>query len=459
MKNIAWLLIGISLVIGITLAIGCSNANQHAQSHDQNTESHKSARDRKLEKAKHYVQSLAELRNQAVAFESSMNFAGASKTWEKIEQQLVQDFGANSWQAINAKIAVKSSRKRMQLSEEHAAELKEIHSLQEQIKDAFQNQDNPTALVLSQKLLNLQQPLFGDVSMETARLLLQIGTLETRLGRIDPAIRNLHRSVEIFRNKGIELHPELETAMASLAEAYTRKQKFRPAVANQKGATRIAGHLWGKESLQYANQANQLGVLFHRAGNDQVATEILTAAKKLREQQLGKDSIEYAHSCLNLGIVSLSQRKLLPAEEQLNLASSVFQKKLGPQNEFTIRCKSELATIMMLQNRPESTVQLLSEIVDALPAERQDETADYQYKLAIALARLGKYKQAEPMLDRVLSTYQSRHGVASKQAIKAMKGLAKLFEATHQKTKLKNIHQQLNQTSRVAESNDFHRRF
>ena len=150
--------------------------------------------------------------------------------------------------------------------------------------------------------MQIEEPLCGDVSMDTARLKLQVGTLENKLGHDDLAIKNLHAGIEIFRGKGIELHPELETALANLGESYSRLKKFGPAVANQKSATQISGHMWGTESLQYANQANRLGVIFHRAGNNSVAVKILETAKQIRKQELGSQSIEFANSCLNLGL-------------------------------------------------------------------------------------------------------------------------------------------------------------
>ena len=439
----------------IAIATGCNDSTPVANQSDSSSVDEKT-----LEQAREYGKRLLDLRDQARHFESEMNFSAAAEVWQQVVKRVSTDFGENSWQAINAKIAHKSAVKKQALKNQYARELAQIAALETGIVNAHQQQQTQRALELSRQLLALQQPLVGDVSMETARVKIQIGTLESKLELDELAQSNLHDGIEIFREKGIELHPELEAALASLADVYTRREKFAPAVANQKAATKIAGHIWGLDSLQYATQANQLGVIFHQAGNDDVAFDILDAAKTIREKKLGTDNLEYARSCLNTGIVALAQQKLIPAQEQLTVARNLFVQKLGPANDFSVRSSTQLATTMMLLNRPDITEKLLTEVVNAVGnSASREQMADYRYKLAIALARQGKYNQAEPMLQQTLNEQQTLHGATSTQAVNSMKALARLFEATHQKSKLAAIQGQINQVTRVADSSDFQPRY
>ena len=410
--------------------------------------------------AKVYTTRMVELRDQALSYESAMKFEEAADVWRQIEHQVSSDFGENSWQAINAKIAHKNALRHAELMANYSAELNQMAVHQKQIKSAFANKQYAQALEQSQRLLNLQEPLFGDVSTVTARLKLQIGTLQQKLGQYEAALKNLHSGIEILRAKGIELHPELEVALSGLADIYSTQQKFRPAVANQKAATQLSGHMWGTDSLQYANQANQLGVIFHRAGNHDVAVNILNTAKEIRKNKLGAESLEYAHSCLNMGVALIAQQKLEEAQQQLSQARSIFGEKLGMANDYAVRCNAQLSTVTMLQNRPELAETLLQEIVDAggesIPSSQ---LADYKFKLAIAQARQGKYKSAEPMLNEVLRRQHQIHGADSAQVSKTLNALAKVYQATHQKSKLDSVRKQLNQINRVASGNDFQPRY
>ena len=416
----------------------------------------KAGREQVRQQVQEYGERLLELKNQARTLESQMQFAQAAEVWQQVASQIRNDFGENSWQAINARVAHKLALKKQSLKNEHSNELVEMATLEKEIVAAHRAQNSQKSLQLSQRLLSIIEPLLGDVSMETARLKMQIGAIENQLNLDESAAKNLHAGIEIFRDKGIELHPELETALASLASIYTKREKFGPAVANQKSATQIAGMIWGTDSLQYATQANQLGVIFHRAGNHKVAKDVLNSAKKIREQKLGGRSFEYAQSCLNLGIVALAQHNLNQAEKELTTARQLFVSQKGVENEFSIRCGVQLATALMLQNRPDSAEKILKQVVEATEKSASSkELADYRYKLSIALARQGKYKEAEPMLLQVLSKQISAQGAASQQALSTMKALARLYEATHQKEKLNAVRSQLNQTSRVASGSDF----
>ena len=445
------------IVVCVSLIAGCSDSEPVTSTQTANQQFDAQSPETQ---ARAYGKKLADLRDQARSLESEMNFAAAAEVWQRIQNQVSSDFGGNSWQAINAKIAHKAAQRNDQLKPNYSTELRQIASLQANIKSAFMRDQYSQALDLSGQLLRLQEPLFGEISMDIARLKLQIGTLQNKFSLDEPALQNLHAGVGIFRARGIELHPELEAALASLADIYTRQKKYRPAVANQKAATQLAGHLWGTDNLQYARQANQLGVIFHRAGNHSVAFDILNTAKQIRAEKLGTDSVEYAHSCLNLGIVTLSQQKLDQAQKLLVEARTIFGEKQGVADEYTIRSNAQLATVMMLQNRPDLAEKLLDEVVRAGGSSiSTSQLVNYKYKLAIALARQGKYETAEPLLQEILGQQKTVHGSSSTQVASTLKALVKVYEATHQKSKLNSIREQLNQITRVASGDDFQARY
>ena len=258
--------------------------------------------------------------------------------------------------------------------------------------------------------------------------------------------------------RGYGDHPELQLAHAGLAAAYARKGQLAPAVANQKHATRIAGVIEGLQSTEYATQANQLGVLYHQAGNLQVAHDILQATKAIRGRVLGQRSTAFGHSCMNLGVVALDQKQLDEAEENFTVAEQIFAAEFGAGNSLSSRSKSHLATIQMLRNRPDLAERFLRDVVDDL-AEAESSDSEgllaHRYRLAIALARQGKYEDAGPLLESVIDQQRQRFGESDPRTMKSLKAYVLLLESSHQNDAAKAIRQQINRVAKSASGNDF----
>ena len=138
----------------IAIATGCNDSTPVANQSDSSSVDEKT-----LEQAREYGKRLLDLRDQARHFESEMNFSAAAEVWQQVVKRVSTDFGENSWQAINAKIAHKSAVKKQALKNQYARELAQIAALETGIVNAHQQQQTQRALELSRQLLALQQPL------------------------------------------------------------------------------------------------------------------------------------------------------------------------------------------------------------------------------------------------------------------------------------------------------------
>ncbi len=390
--------------------------------------------------------------------EENFEFDLAVKRWEQIRQKIVAQLGQDSWQARNAGYALESARAKSQFSAEQRQQLQRLRQINDQVKQSFQDKQFSQALGQSVQLYNLQAQLTGKESIEVGQLAIQIATLQSQLGQIDSAIHHFHQGIEILRLRGYGDHPELQLAHAGLAAAYARKGQLAPAVANQKHATRIAGVIEGMQSTEYATQANQLGVLYHQAGNLQVAHDILHATKAIRGRALGQRSTAFGHSCLNLGIVALDQKQLDEAEENFTVAEQIFAAEFGAGNSLSSRCNSHLATIQMLRNRPDLAERFLRDVVDDFT---EGESSDpegllaHRYRLAIALARQGKYEEAGPLLVAVIDQQRQRFGESDARTMKSLKAYVLLLESSHQYDAAKAVRQQINRVAKSVSGNEF----
>ncbi len=447
-------------VVCLALCSGCGEGVPVAQSDSKNevAESIEAA----SERVRQFNGELGRLTSEAHALEQEFKFDEAVVVWKRLATIIVGHYGTESWQAKNAQIAMAAALQKSAFGNEQKQQLGKLASLKKQIRQAVAENEFDRALELNLNLQAMHQELFGTDSIESGQSLIQTGLMESRLGMGDRAIQRVHAGVKILSNNDFGDHPELELAHATLAELYAGQEKFGPAVANQKQATRISGSIWGRQSLEFATQANQLGVIFHRAGNLDVAFEILAQARKIRQQLLGADDAAFAHSCLNLGIVQLDRKQFDDADDLLKTALSVFEKQSGPDDSMTLRCKTQIANIYMLRQEPGKAEPLLTDIVNSMSRSNDQDAAQLlscQYRLAIALARQGKYDRAQPLIQSVIERQQNLYGLSDRRTIDSLQAYALMLESTHQQETATQIRQQINRVARNTGDNDFQPRY
>ena len=408
-----------------------------------------------------FNQDLSQLAELARDAESKYQFASAAKIWGQLHQLFASRFGNDAWQTINANLAYESAFARSQFSNEQLKTWKQVENLQAEAQQHLQAGNIQAAYTATRQLAQLQKQLFGGESFVFGQSLVQLATLDSSVGQFEASVNNFNDSLQIFDDLGLLDHPERIMIHAGLANAYNNLNKLKTAAANQKEATRIAGNVWGKQSLEFAMHANQLAAIYHRAGNLQVAVEIFEKTLAIRDQNLGGDHQAVAHACLNLGVVLLDLRRLDESQQYLSRANRIFVQELGSESAIAVRCQERLATTFMLMNAPEKAEPLLSGIIKALATENapdSDAMLTFQYRLAIALARQGKYDRAEPLLQSVLDFQQQKFGDEDKRTIATLQAYSMLLERTNRSNAANPINERLNRVAHLMDDNDFQRR-
>ncbi len=421
-------------IVALLICAGCSgseSANEKTTKLDS-TVPHPSQTNRAKLSADELNAELERLTKQAKSLEDDFQFEQAGEIWQTIYQRLLTQFGKNAWQVRNAKAIGQTAFQKATLPQEKLRLLRKEKPLQDRIKQQLLANDLTACLTSTRDLLALQEQVLGENAMAVGQTLLQLGSLEHRAGATEDAIQHLHRGIRVLEGVGLDEHPEIEIGHTMLGTLYADKKKFAPAVENQKSATRISGRIWGESSLQYADQANQLGVVYQQSGNLNVALKILRAAEAIRRLKLGPDDPAVAHSLLNIGIVTKDLEMYDDAEQSLLSAKKIFAQGKRPDLEsYIAQCNSNLATIYMATNRPDLAEPMLHELVQSLensdPTNPQQLTG-YQYRYAIALARQGKYDVAQPLMERTLKKQQTLLGPAHPETIKTLSALRTVTE-------------------------------
>ena len=442
----------------LILVAGCSQTGSELANEEEASENVAHDRLAEIQETEQFNKDLEALNELAKSNESEFNFADAATVWGQVQQLVSERFGPDSWQAFNAKLAHDSTFRKSQFDSSELAIEKQITRQLEQVKESIKTKQLAQALATNNKIVELSEQLYGGSSVEFSQALVRSATLESGNQNYSTATKQFHQAIEILRQHGFEDHPDLETAHAGLASAYSKQSKLPPAAANQKEATRISAAVWGRESLNFAIQANQLGVIYHKAGNLDVAFEILDRAKQIREKLLGTDHAMFAHSCLNLGALMLDLDRPDNAEGYLNTALKIFERDFGTDQALTNRAKSHLATIYMLRKKPELAEPLLQSVTKSLE-EGGEEQIQHQFRLSIAYARQGKYDQAKPLLESTIQQQKEKFGSADQRTINSLRAYALVLERTHQTEAAKTVKDHINRVAQQIDSQDFQSRY
>ena len=442
------------LLVALVLALGCSSENSEPvakkdsvaiQQHDRQQEPPISDSGSESQVAvKKLTQSLESLTEQAKQLETDYKFQEAAELWSQVGEILREKFGQESWQFKNAQLSREFA---VQASKLDSQQMNQLRLLQNNVANVAKftaaNQAEP-ALAAALRAHEYSTSLFGGQSAIVGRQWLQMGELQMEAGFKDGARHSFHKGVDVLKGLQIVNHPEVEKAHAALAAIYAQQKQFGPAVENQKEATKIAARIWGENSVDYALQANQLGVIFQRAGRLETALGVLQASEVIRRNELGKNSLPVAHSLLNIGIVQQGMRKYDDAYASYQRAEEI----LASHNESgsLLECRSNLATIQMLKGRYSDAEAVLESVLTSLnsnPKTTPVLLAKYQFRLAIAQAKQGKYDRAQPLLEQTLAIQKANLREGDGETIKTMKAYALVLEKTKQFAASKKIKQQI----------------
>lgn len=404
---------------------------------------------------------LARLDEKAVSLELENRLRDAADVRESIHGLLAANADAESWQVKNAKAIADAARRKSELDENSMALLDQSKQLFTRLQNQIKFNEVDSARTTAEEIISIQRQVFGANSMSLAQALVQIGTIEHHAAMTADAIPHFHQAVKIIKSLGLNEHPSLESAHMALGALYTRKKKFQPAIANQKEATRIAARLWGDSSIEFADQANQLGVMFHRGGNLEGALKILRASMAIRNKVLEADDPAIAHSLMNVGIAEKDLKMFADSKKSLERAKEIFAADGSPElYPYVLNCDSNIAALLMLEGNLVQAESLLAGLLKAAEAASPINpvyVAKCKYRYSIALARQGKYEMAQPLMEQAIQLQQQQLGMSHSETMATLEAYALLLKTTKQEASAEKMYEYIRQVSYETDDNNFQR--
>ena len=386
------------------------------------------------------------LTEKAQKDESMQRWDSALKTWQSVVELTTTEFGGDSWQAQNARLAAKVVNQRKAFTEADWASLNQIAKDQNEAKQCLQSGRIDRALELSAGVIERSTQLWGGDSHVTANFQLQHAQLLRAAGLFDQAASELDRVIEKRKQILSATHPDYQHAIFELGMLYSQIGQTDLAIERLEQACQAAEQIWGADSNDLATAQNELGVAQFKRGDYDTAESILQSAAKIRRDKLGANSAEYAHSLLNLGVTQMSLKQLDKAAESLAAADAIFAQESDNQahdvRQMQTDVLSNLGTVYLVQQEfdlAEAAFEKLVKVTGDWLGTEHPVYAGSLFKLAIALGNQGKYETAEPVMLRSLEIQRKVLSPQHPDYVRSLRSYAQLLERTGRANEAKEL--------------------
>jgi tetratricopeptide (TPR) repeat protein len=182
----------------------------------------------------------------------------------------------------------------------------------------------------------------------------------------------------------------------------------------------------GPGSPEYASALHNLSVLYYLEGQLDEAARQFRRALKIREVALGESHPATAQTLNSLSAVYTIQGRYAEAERLCRSALAIEEKALGPEHPHILVTLDSLATICRKRGQFETALDL---------SRRADQIAQKAYgdqlpltclraSKAILYGKLGRYPEAQELLQRILDVQRQALGEDSPNVATTMANLA-----------------------------------
>ncbi|HLU05597.1 MAG TPA: serine/threonine-protein kinase [Woeseiaceae bacterium] len=333
--------------------------------------------------------------------------------------------------------------------------------------------DYKRAGILLQEALERNRSLYGDSSTEVAASFYNLAELHQATGNLEEAARLARESIDIYAAQG-ELHAaELAEGKSALArilvvnnELDQAETLYREALAlvrthlghdhplnayylqnlavvlNSKGdivtaeamfrdAIAAARNILGDDHDLVGSSLVMLGTLLHNKGEHAAAERALREALAVHTNARGPDHPFVAYDMTSLAMLLQDEGLLEEAESLLKGALRIYEASVGPDHQYVASTLTELGVVLTDRNLPQDAEPLL---LRALEIRRRDFPDTHPLLAATnlayshALARLGRYDEAERLLLDNVPTLAGSATAPDRRARRAMQWAVSLYE-------------------------------
>ena len=389
------------------------------------------------------------------------------QVWEDITDGLSSRAGANYWVTAGARLSHEVSLKLAKMNRTELEKWDQFQTLEARIqknrsdwalahaKGELSEEQYVAKLASLVEDCNQQttivETLFGESSHLLGNVLYQRAELQADQGKFVSALMDAERSLKI-RELSIQVqHPDTLKSLKLMGRLAQKAGRLDLANDCLSRALRQAEFVWGRSHLGYADHANDLGVFYYWAkqNNAQIPNSYsdagywLTTARDIRRGELGEENLLTAMSERNIALLKMSQGVAEKNSDYLSEADAAFERAIpvfrskSTDKVMLIQALIESASAKMLVKEFSSAESRLkearnSELAEFRPELLPNSVAELELRTAIACLSQDdtkKKEEGESILNHILATEFSDPR-CEKAVVNAGKALASIKNRT-----------------------------
>ncbi|MFA4902508.1 MAG: tetratricopeptide repeat protein [Desulfobaccales bacterium] len=284
------------------------------------------------------------------------------------------------------------------------------------------------ALPLYQRALKIREKTLGPEHPGTAVSLNNLAVLHEEQGAYEQALPLYQRSLKIREKALGPEHPDTAVGLINLAGLYREMGLYQKALPLYQRTNKIWEKALGPEHPNTATSLNNLAMLYHFMGTYEQALPLYQRALKIREKALGPEHPDTAGCLNNLATLYKDMGAYEPALPLHARALKIKEKALGPEHPGTTQSLNNLGSLhlarkdyqsaetcfrkgkspiglvylLLAQAHSEEALKLLQDLPPPSWRASPDYRVQYYTQHGMALAGLGRSREASLALHRAV---------------------------------------------------------
>jgi eukaryotic-like serine/threonine-protein kinase len=292
--------------------------------------------------------------------------------------------------------------------------------------------DNAAAIAALEEALAMRRRLLGEEHKDVAVTLVELGRAyrdDGRRERVEPLLR---RALAIRRKVLGEEHRETATSLSDLGLLLWNRGDLSDAELLLKQCLTISRKVLAEDHPDVATALANVGLVVDERGDHAAAVTLFREALSIYRKSMGDHQLPIARTLSNLSHPLREQGKYEEAAQGLQQAMTIGRSLYGDEHPFAAMLTVNLARVHLARGEAAAARPLLARALEvrtrALP-EGDWRIAATKSLLGESLTRLGRYREAEPLLLEGHRGLKGAHGPEGEQARASVLRLIALYDA------------------------------
>ena len=249
--------------------------------------------------------------------------------------------------------------------------------------------------------LAMQRELHGDVHPLLAQSIGNLAWALSELGELQQAEILMREALEMHRRLHDGAHPEIATDLNNIARLLEMQGDLDEAEDLYREALKMFRELLGDEHPEVATALGNIAYVLYERGDTDAAIDMLRESLNLLRSVFGDEHPATTGVATGLAFWLIESGEYQEAEALLTRSLEIRRKLLGPEHPKTAGTLTVIASLMLATERYEAALQAARDAREILllnlPENHWQVSAAMHYE-GLALAGIGDYEQAEPLL-------------------------------------------------------------